>query len=512
MGALLFLGAFVVVALVVHFGLPARAPAPALAPALGARRPPALSPLGAAIEAGDTERVRGLLSSGTDPNAAARDDMPALHTAVGRGATGLVRPLLDAGAHSNHVVPQIGSALGLAAARGDAATARALVDAGIDHDLVMEGGAHALHLAALGGHIEIVKLLLDRGFEVDRPNHAGGTALRSAADAGHGSVVGVLLASGARTDVRDRYGKRPTDYASAKGHDAIVRMLAKATRGESEPPRAPLEHVPFAQMLPRRSDATINIARQMLAQGLRGVQTAASSLEAPSCAVCLREPFGPSFEIGVGHLDTPDPREPIRDVRFRLWRYERTRPERIDDDDDPDAEDRVLALAIVPYSETVWWERAAGEREDEETLRGLCGAMTDPGPRPRYLDVWDWWFRTQVAAAFRIARAEGAAWVGSLRREALLDLADGPADWSNTAAILALGAVARHDESAVADVRSELLRIARRPLTSPAYQHAISPAACALLDLGGLDEPTRAEMEALVRGPEDENEDDPSGT
>jgi hypothetical protein len=355
-------------------------------------------------------------------------------------------------------------------------------------------------MAALGGNLAVVKRLTVDASVIDRANFQGGTALRSAAEAGHREIVAHLLSRGARPDALDDFGKRPADYASRRGHTAIVEMLSSAP---SVPDRGPhartLPHDRFANVIRRRSDASINGARAALKNGSRPVDIGCSSLEAPSCVMSLREVLGAELEIGSPEGEAPDPKLPIREVRFLLWKYaSTTRPTRLLHAPSASTITRVRALALTPYSEAVWWKRAAGGPSDEAALRELCAAMLHPGTRPSYVEVWDWWFRVQVAAAFLVARSGDAPWPGSLRREVLLDLADGPADWTNEAAIRALVAIARHDESARDDVHDELLRIARRAGGAPAYQHAILPAAGGRIELGGLAPEVRTELEAIV--------------
>lgn len=494
MGALAFLAVFAIAALAVHYFVrPQAPPQPRVAP----KHAVTLSPLGRAIASGDGERMRGWLSTGTDPNEAARDDMPALHTACSVGATALVRELLDAGAALDHADRNVGSALSYALARRDVATARVLLEAGIALDLTNDGGAHALHVAAMTGDIEIVRAIVERGLAVDRPNDQGGTALRSAASAGHAGIVRYLLDRGARPDGVDAFDKRPADYAAEAGHDAVVALLASA--GSSTDPPAMLAHRGTAHLLPKRSDATLNAMKTASARGAMMVEVAASSLEAPSCVHALRTRF-PELVVGVGHIDDPDPREPVRPVRFRVWTYaSESDPQPALAKPDAETMETVRTIALVPYSEAVWWEHAELEASlDEDAIRALLAAMVHPGAPPPYLEPWDWWLRVQVASAFAIARAESSPWAGSLRREVLTDVADGPADWTNTAAITALTAVARHLPEARDDVRETLRAIAERKPTPPAYQHAIEPAILALLELGDLDAEEVGRLEARL--------------
>src|SRR5262249_59670266 len=62
-----------------------------------------------------------------------------------------------------------------------------------------------------------------------------------------------------------------------------------------------------------------------------------------------------------------------------------------------------------------------------------------------------WVYRVQVAAALVLAHLDGG-WEDSVRRKALLALANGPMDWTVDAALVALASLARDEEDAAAEV------------------------------------------------------------
>lgn len=90
-------------------------------------------------------------------------------------------------------------------------------------------------------------------------------------------------------------------------------------------------------------------------------------------------------------------------------------------------------------------------------------------------------------------------WAESRRRKALEDVLDGPADWTNTAAVIAILDVGRRDERARPSVLNALLRCARRAVAPAAYQHAIRPAALAVLELPGVGQDVLKEMKGITK-------------
>src|SRR5262249_42784279 len=62
-----------------------------------------------------------------------------------------------------------------------------------------------------------------------------------------------------------------------------------------------------------------------------------------------------------------------------------------------------------------------------------------------------WVYRVQVAAALVLAHLDGG-WEESVRRKALLALANGPMDWTVDAALVALAALARDEEDAAEEI------------------------------------------------------------
>lgn len=461
------------------------------------------SPLGVALAEHNLDQVRALLAE-WDPNSAARDDMPALHTATQCGFAEAIPVLLEAGADIDFVEPRLGSALMFAITLREWTIVKLLLDANIPVDLVNEGGAHALHVAAYTGRTETVRKLLDRGASIHQPNLQGGTALRSAASAGHVEVVRLLLQRGAEINHIDMFDKTEIDYAREGGHRAVVALLESADR------QASLRHwrgsAPFANLLPYRKDATLQIlmqaqeaARKDPSQRAVSTKIAVSSIEAPSI-VQIANALLPSLELTMPSKDDPDPRKPTRRVSLCLWTYEGTTAHPLKDSTSQAYAAKIVLLAELPYLQRRWSSLAkefAAEVESK-SLPSLLANMASP-PTTLFengVPLWDAWFRAQVATAFIASYVGDEPWAPSKRRELLYEVLDGPADWANTAVIVALVDVARREENAREDIIKKLFETARRPVCPPIFQHIVQPAAWALDELG--EEKAREEFREII--------------
>ena len=153
-----------------------------------------------AIEAKDIQRVKNVLASGADANAADERGEPMLILAIKSGQTEVAELLISRGANVN-------------AKNGS------------------DNGSTPLHWTAGGGvsvpNVAIAKLLLANGAEVDAKTGAGNTALIWAARSKEDSAVAVaelLLAHGADLNCQGDDGT-PLHYAKEDGTTAMVDVL-----------------------------------------------------------------------------------------------------------------------------------------------------------------------------------------------------------------------------------------------------------------------------------------------
>jgi len=180
-------------------------------------------PLVAAVRAGDSARVAGLLESGADAAATDTGGQDALMLAARLGDEGAARTLLDHGARPTRANRKGLTALMLAAAGGHAEVARLLATRGAEVEARDLGGHTALMLAANNGHVPAVQALLARGADTAARNHAGQTAAMLAEENGYGEVVALL---------------RPSDPAGLRGRPAPSPNAAPAADLFDRAPRA----------------------------------------------------------------------------------------------------------------------------------------------------------------------------------------------------------------------------------------------------------------------------------
>lgn len=158
--------------------------------------------LSAAVQIGDIELIRPLLSASADPNRKNSEGTTALTWC---GTAELTALLLDAGASARYELgKQVDySSLHHAAVDGDVARLRLLIERGGAQcllDIFTEDLAWTpLHYAASEGHCEAAQLLIDAGADPNLVHEdlLGYTAIDLAASKGHLDMVKLLLANGA---------------------------------------------------------------------------------------------------------------------------------------------------------------------------------------------------------------------------------------------------------------------------------------------------------------------------
>jgi hypothetical protein len=156
--------------------------------------------------------------------------------------------------------------------------------------------------------------------------------------------------------------------------------------------------------------------------------------------------------------------------------------------------DAVNAIALQPYSLGDWKSRAravaAELRFGDE--RDVAATMVHPSAPPEAQDAFEWVFRRQIAAALVLANLDDG-WANSRRRTALTSLLHGPIDWTTTAALVALTAIAQDEPAHAADIVAMLRSEIDGPVT-PIHWTCIHEPLLDLLDRLPIDEALRRRL------------------
>lgn len=219
----------------------------------------------AAARAGDTEKVKQLLSKGVDINASEPEsgDTPLLaaldkgqwataeylltqkpdltredkngnsplYLTVSRGdsAVAMVKRLLDAGAPVE-LGPKTGDNAGatplhICCATGANACIEALLARGASATKLLPDGSTPLHTAAIGGDQRTVELLCKAGGSVAALNNEKRTPLHNCGITGNAKVAAALIQQGAAVDGADAEGCTPLMRAVMKNHAEVARVV-----------------------------------------------------------------------------------------------------------------------------------------------------------------------------------------------------------------------------------------------------------------------------------------------
>jgi len=219
----------------------------------------------AAARAGDTEKVKQLLSKGVDINAAEPEsgDTPLLaaldkgqwataeylltqkpdltrednngnsplYLTVSRGdsAVAMVKRLLDAGAPVE-LGPKTGDNAGatplhICCATGANACIEALLARGASATKLLPDGSTPLHTAAIGGDQRTVELLCKAGASIAALNNENRTPLHNCGITGNAKVAAALIQQGAAVDGADAEGCTPLMRAVMKNHAEVARVV-----------------------------------------------------------------------------------------------------------------------------------------------------------------------------------------------------------------------------------------------------------------------------------------------
>jgi ankyrin repeat protein len=192
--------------------------------ALGAGR----AALADAAEQRDMARVRTLLETHVDVNAAQIDGTTALHWAAFHDDAETAALLVRAGAQVNALNRYGVPPLAVACSNGGGGVVTLLLAAGADPKATTRSGETVLMMAARSGSLEAVNALLARGARHDARERRGQTALMWAAAEGHTAVARALIDAGADVNATLDSGFTPFFFAVRNGHIDVVQEFLKA--------------------------------------------------------------------------------------------------------------------------------------------------------------------------------------------------------------------------------------------------------------------------------------------
>ncbi|MDQ5837545.1 MAG: ankyrin repeat domain-containing protein [Acidobacteriota bacterium] len=144
-------------------------------------------------------------------------DAQALMRAAGDGDAARVRSLLASGAEVNAAAEGGETALMRASAKGHLDVVEVLLDAGGDVHAKSENGFTPLFMAVFFGHVEVARMLLARGSDPSEPTHVNTTAEKWARSWGSAEIVRLLDEAGAKS-ARGSAAEGETSDAFEKTH------------------------------------------------------------------------------------------------------------------------------------------------------------------------------------------------------------------------------------------------------------------------------------------------------
>ena len=178
-----------------------------------------------AIECGDKDFVKFLLSRGANPDAQDKEGKTPLYVASEKGHENIVELLLQYNANPNIRTAMGEAPLHVALKEDNEKIAELLLAHGANINIQDKNGIAPLHSASVRGHAKIVELLLTHGANPNIQYQGRKTSLHAASKEGKEKIVELLLTHGANVNIKDNDRETPLYAASVRGHAKIVELL-----------------------------------------------------------------------------------------------------------------------------------------------------------------------------------------------------------------------------------------------------------------------------------------------
>jgi len=179
-----------------------------------------------AVNKGDIEQLKLLISTDTDVNIKDQRDMTLLHLAASDGHTDIAALLINKGANVDARIDEYDmTPLHVAAVSGQAAVVELLLAEDADVNAHARRGKTSLEYAIRHGHLDVFELLISNGANIEARNKWGQTPLYKAVMYNQPEMVKLLLKSGAYIDARDYLDYTPLHRAITEPHQDMVELL-----------------------------------------------------------------------------------------------------------------------------------------------------------------------------------------------------------------------------------------------------------------------------------------------
>ncbi|KAL4094820.1 hypothetical protein PRIC1_010473 [Phytophthora ramorum] len=184
-----------------------------------------ITPLRLALDSGNTEIAAVLLEHGADMTAGKQYGSSMLHVAVRSGNKEMVQLLLKYGADLSATDGNGSSTLHIAVRSENVEMVKLLLAENADITAKEEDGSTVLHVAVSSGKSKMLKLLLDHGAALEARDENNKTALHIAACYRKSTMVKFLLGRGADVAAEDKTGRTALHFAACFSNTTTISML-----------------------------------------------------------------------------------------------------------------------------------------------------------------------------------------------------------------------------------------------------------------------------------------------